>query len=177
MGCRLDSAALSEQVDHQLRTLFHVGGLGVDHQVRIQRYIVGDGFARDVVKAGCVEALRIALAARQRRRLYIDGDQAIGTDEGLGLFAAFANEGLRRRWLPGTEVAIRSVSETKLARVARGEVVGHPGRLTVSFEPKGPAKATVALAQEKLPDAATAAAMKALWKDGLAALKQLLEEG
>jgi hypothetical protein len=41
--------------------------------------------------------------------------------------------------------------------------------------PKGPAKTQVAVAHEKLADAAAVAAMKTYWRERLTTLKQLLE--
>jgi hypothetical protein len=48
-------------------------------------------------------------------------------------------------------------------------------RLRVTFDPKGAAKCTVAVAHERLPDASAAEQAKAAWKARLADLKSFLE--
>ena len=45
----------------------------------------------------------------------------------------------------------------------------------MSFESKGPSKATVFVSHERLPDADTAEAMKAYWRSALVDLKAHLE--
>ena len=47
--------------------------------------------------------------------------------------------------------------------------------MSVSFEDKGPTKATVAVAHERLPDPDHAETTKALWRERLADLKSFLE--
>jgi hypothetical protein len=60
-------------------------------------------------------------------------------------------------------------------RVARFDWNGGPTRLGVTFDRKGPAKCTVAVAHERLPDADEAEKAKASWKARLAYLKSFLE--
>jgi hypothetical protein len=88
------------------------------------------------------------------------------------LFDAFVDEPLRERWLPGVELRERTVSRPRSARFdwREGET-----RLIVGFTPKGESKSAVALAHERLPDAAEADRMKAFWRDRVAALKEVLE--
>ncbi|MEU4717306.1 hypothetical protein AB0F73_27165 [Micromonospora purpureochromogenes] len=90
------------------------------------------------------------------------------------LFEAFSDDGLRRRWLP--DVAIRVRTATRL-KTFRADWEGGPTRIVVGFAPKGDTKATVTVVHEKLTDAEQAAALKAYWRERLAALKQLLESG
>jgi hypothetical protein len=47
--------------------------------------------------------------------------------------------------------------------------------VNVSFVAKGPAKATVAVAHERLPDPDEAETAKVLWRERLADLKSFLE--
>jgi hypothetical protein len=88
------------------------------------------------------------------------------------LFAAFADESLRARWLPGVEIRVRTATAP---RSFRADWADGPGRIVAGFTPKGEARAMVALAHEKLPDAQAAARMKAYWRERLAVLKRALE--
>jgi hypothetical protein len=49
-------------------------------------------------------------------------------------------------------------------------------RVAIGFTARGDTRSTVADGHERLPDAETAAAMKALWREGLAELQQVLED-
>ncbi|MEV8307918.1 hypothetical protein AB0P36_11275 [Streptomyces flavidovirens] len=84
--------------------------------------------------------------------------------------AAFTDEEVRRRWLPGSEFSLRThrAGKTLSADCASG-------RLSVHFTPKGESKTQVSLIHTKLADAAEVAAYKAFWKERLAALKELVE--
>src|SRR5690606_39020197 len=84
----LDRPTLTQQVDHLFDSLSDTDRFSIDHQVRIARHIIGEGLARDVVAAGSIQALGIALLASQWRSLDVYRDQAISTYQHLGLFAA-----------------------------------------------------------------------------------------
>ena len=88
------------------------------------------------------------------------------------LFDAFADEAARARWLPDGPKSLRSAQRGKVARFdwADGRT-----RILVTFETKGPAKATAHVAHERLPDAGAAEDAKAAWKGRLSTLKGLLE--
>lgn len=88
------------------------------------------------------------------------------------LYAAFVDPELRERWLHGGKVRERTVLPH---RSARFDWEGGPTRLVVGFTEKGPAKAQVALAHERVPDADVAAELKAYWRERLGVLKTLLE--
>lgn len=85
---------------------------------------------------------------------------------------AFTDAALRRRWLP--EASIRQ-RPTRAALSARFDWPDPPSRVVVAVVPKGPDRSVVAVAHERLPDAATAEHLKAAWRDRLGALKALLE--
>ncbi|KAB2346407.1 SRPBCC family protein [Actinomadura rudentiformis] len=87
------------------------------------------------------------------------------------LFEAFTDPKLRKRWLPD-QIKIRTAAEPKSLRA---DWEDGSTRIAVGFTPKGHNRAQVALLHEKLPDAETAAELKALWRDRLAALKDFLE--
>jgi len=89
----LNNAALTQQVNDLLGTLFHRKRLGIDHQISIPGHIVREGFTGDVIVRRCVQALRVTLLARLRRRLHIDRQHPVATDQRLGLFTSL---GIRR---------------------------------------------------------------------------------
>jgi hypothetical protein len=66
------------------------------------------------------------------------------------LFDAFVNDGRRPEWLSDATMTLRT---SVPGRVARFDWNGGPTRLGVTFDRKGPAKCTVAVAHERLPDA------------------------
>jgi Domain of unknown function (DUF4287) len=87
------------------------------------------------------------------------------------LFDAFVNPRVRRQWLTDGTMSLRTSQPGHTARFNwRGGT-----RVSVSFEAKGPAKTTVAVAHEKLPDADEAETAKASWRERLAGLKAFLE--
>jgi len=88
------------------------------------------------------------------------------------LYDAFVKQPLRRRWLPGAELAPRTTTRPKSARFDWGD---GSTRVNVTFLAKGEQKSTIALEHRRLPDADEAARMKAYWRERLVALKESLE--
>ena len=88
------------------------------------------------------------------------------------LFAAFVNVELRECWLPGA--ALRQ-GTTQPGRSVRFDWDDGSSRVVASFTAIGKAKSQVAVQHARLPDAISAAEMKAFWRDRVAALKALLE--
>ncbi|MFI5803307.1 hypothetical protein [Streptomyces sp. NPDC051561] len=88
--------------------------------------------------------------------------------------AAFTDDAVRRRWLPGDGFALRTHRPAKslTADLARP---GLAGRLSVGVTPRGTDRTLLAVGHTKLADADAVAAAKAFWKDRLQALKDLLE--
>jgi hypothetical protein len=87
------------------------------------------------------------------------------------LFEAFADAGQRARWLP-EELRVRTATAP---RTFRADWTDGTTRVVVGFAAKGEAKAQVAIAHERLPDAGEAGRMKAFWRERLTELKTLLE--
>ena len=86
------------------------------------------------------------------------------------LYRAFADEGLRERWLPGVVWTVRAaIAETSIRLTWPDET-----RVAVYFVAKGEAKCTVAIQHERLPDREAVAERKAWWGERLAALAELL---
>ncbi|MFI6262676.1 DUF4287 domain-containing protein [Micromonospora sp. NPDC051006] len=88
------------------------------------------------------------------------------------LFAAFADDALRVRWLPDVEVRVRTATASK---TFRADWDGGPTRIVVGFTAVGETRSRVAVQHEKLTGAEQAAELKAYWRDRLATLKHLLE--
>jgi uncharacterized protein YndB with AHSA1/START domain len=85
------------------------------------------------------------------------------------LFAAFTSGRLCRRWLP-KGVTLRSMTANKRVRLGWADGT----QVVVGFVSKGAAKAVAAVQHEKLPDRASADAMKKAWSGYLDTLGDLL---
>lgn len=86
------------------------------------------------------------------------------------LFAAFANPGTRKRWLPDVKLKVRTATEPKTMRITWEDET----LVQLYFMAKGAAKSLVAVQHEKLPSKAAAVKMKAFWEERLTALGELL---
>src|SRR4051812_27595900 len=88
------------------------------------------------------------------------------------LFDAWADESMRRRWLDGASVKVRTATAPKSMRLdwSDGRVIA------IGFLTKGKSKSSVAVQHEKLPDRETAERLKKYWSDRLDALGELLSE-
>jgi hypothetical protein len=88
------------------------------------------------------------------------------------LFDAFVSDRQRPKWLSDATMMHRSSVPHRVARFGWN---GGPTRLSVTFDPKGPAKCTVAVAHQRLPDADAAEKAKTAWRARLTHLKSVLE--
>ena len=88
------------------------------------------------------------------------------------LFDAFVDKPMRERWLTDGSMSLRNAQARKVARFDWGDGAS---RVLVTFEEKGPAKATAHVSHERLPDAETADVAKASWRKRVAALKAVME--
>jgi uncharacterized protein YndB with AHSA1/START domain len=88
------------------------------------------------------------------------------------LFAAFVDEGLRARWLPGVSLRLRTATPH---RTARFDWEDGSSRLAIGFTARDQARSSVALQHERLPDAETAERLRAFWREHLQGLQRLLE--
>jgi hypothetical protein len=86
------------------------------------------------------------------------------------LFAAWANDASRRKWMGGVNAALRTATPSRSMRLKwpDGTVI------VVNFTAKGRDKSVVALAHTKLPDKAAAEEARAYWSGRLDALGSLL---
>jgi hypothetical protein len=88
------------------------------------------------------------------------------------LFAAFADDDLRERWLPGAAFELRTAQP---GRSLRANWEDGSTRVSVTFTALGESKSQAALQHERLPDAETADRLKAYWRERVAVLKGVLE--
>ena len=88
------------------------------------------------------------------------------------LFDAFVNPRSRRKWLTDGTMSLRTSQPSRTARFDWGD---GSTRASVSFVGKGPPKATVAVAHERLPDPDEAETAKTSWRVRLTDLKSFLE--
>ena len=88
------------------------------------------------------------------------------------LFDAFVNAESREQWLADGTMSLRT---SQPHRTARFDWEDGSTRVSVSFEGKGPAKTTVAVAHERLLDPDEAEVAKASWRKRLAELKAFYE--
>jgi hypothetical protein len=91
------------------------------------------------------------------------------------LFDAFVDDRTRAGWLKDGTMSVRARG-TQPGKVARFDWAGDESRVMVTFEGKGPGRATAHVAHERLPDAAAGEAAKVAWRARLAALKTALEQ-
>jgi uncharacterized protein YndB with AHSA1/START domain len=86
------------------------------------------------------------------------------------LFDAWANARLRRRWMDGTSVTVRTATAPKSMRLgwSDGTIV------VVGFEAKGKSKSSVAVQHTRLPDRETATRLKQFWAERLDVLAEVL---
>ena len=88
------------------------------------------------------------------------------------LYEAWADSNVRRKWLDGASVKVRTATAPKSMRLAWTD----GGIIAVGFMAKGKGKSAVALAHTKLPDRPTADRLKAYWGERLDALGEVLKD-
>lgn len=89
---------------------------------------------------------------------------------------AFADEAVRRRWLPDADLTLRTHRPAKSVTADFKDAEGTTTRISVTLTVKAPEKTVVGVGHEKLRDAAEVAAYKVFWRERLAELKSLLED-
>lgn len=88
------------------------------------------------------------------------------------LFDAWANASVRRRWLDGLSVKVRTATAPKSMRL---DWVG-PSIIAVGFAARGKSKSSVAVQHAKLPDRKAADDLKQYWSERLDALGEVLSD-
>jgi hypothetical protein len=91
------------------------------------------------------------------------------------LFDAWADPGVRKRWLDGAFVKVRTASAPKAIRLDwRDRDGGTGGIIAVGFSAKGPGKSAVAIDQGKVPDRQMANRLKQYWSARFDVLAEIL---
>ena len=85
---------------------------------------------------------------------------------------AFTEASLRSKWLPAAPITLRTANR---GRSARFDWADPASRVGFNMFPKGEGRTQIGLVHEKLPDAGAAERMKAMWRERLTTLKELLE--
>ena len=88
------------------------------------------------------------------------------------LFDAWADASVRRRWLNGASVKVRTATAPKSMRLDWTD----RSIIAVGFAAKGKSKSMVAVQHTKLPDRATADRLKEYWSGRLDTLGEVLSE-
>ncbi|WP_415950224.1 hypothetical protein [Streptomyces sp. KLOTTS4A1] len=128
-------------------------------------------------------AQSITVGYEQERGLREVGQSSTGTWEASAsrtvnapaarITEAFTDESLRRRWLPDTELSIRT---HRPGRSLTADWDDGTSRISVWVEGKGPQRAQLGVGHHKLADADAVAAYKEFWRERLGELKRVLEE-
>ena len=87
------------------------------------------------------------------------------------VFRAF-NDPTRRAWSPVSNYVVRNTIAPRLLRIALPD----GSQLTVTIVRKGNARCTVTVEQSKVPDELSVERSRALWRDALARLADLLAD-
>ena len=152
------------------------GAKGRTH-TEIARHVIGelgvDGWWGQSIAVSYERTRGMRAVGQMKDGWTINASKTIGVpiDE---LFDTVVEERLRKEWLPKADLGLRTATKPKSVRF---DWEDGSTRVNVSFESKGPQKATVFVSHERLPDADTGEAMKAYWRSALVALKAHLESG
>ena len=131
-----------------------------------------DGWWSQTVTVG-YERIKGLRARGQRRDGTFEASKSRTFDVPVGtLFEAWADASVRRRWLNGESVRVRTATAPKSMRLdwSDGSIIA------VGFLTKGKSKSAVAVQHTKLPDRETADRLKKYWGDRFDALGQVLLE-
>jgi hypothetical protein len=150
------------------------GALDRKHRETVE-FLIGEhavpGWWAQAITTGYERARGLRLKHQQPDGFTVYASKTVGVPIGV-LCDAFVEERTRDRWLTDGSMSLRTSQPDKVARFDWDD---GPTRILVTFEDKGPAKATAYVSHERLPDAGSGEDAKAAWKDRLAALKSFLE--
>jgi uncharacterized protein YndB with AHSA1/START domain len=93
-------------------------------------------------------------------------------------FAAWTDEALRKRWLPGAAITIRKATAPKSVRITwepEGKGSAAASTVEVWLTAKGDSKCSLAVQHGKLKTAAVGEKLKTWWSERLETLKTVLE--
>ncbi len=129
------------------------------------------GWWAQSITVGYERSRGMRLKHQQRDGFAISASKTIAVPLDV-LFDAFVKPRSRKRWLTDGTMSLRTSQPGRTARFDWGD---GSTRVSVSFVDKGPAKATVVVAHERLSDPGEAETAKASWRERLADLKSFLE--
>lgn len=167
-------SATGKTWDEWFAVLDAAGAASLDHQSIVkflrEQHEIGDWWQQMVTVT--YEQARGLRDKHQKPEGYqIGGSKTIAVPAER-LYAAWADEDARARWLPDPALSITKMTPNKSLRAVW---VDGASRLDVDFYAKGEGKSQVAVQHSKLADAEAAARMKDYWAEALNRLKVLLE--
>lgn len=159
--------------DEWMALLDAAGGRGMTHKQLVAHLAID----RDVSPWW---RQQIAVAYENSRRLRQKHEMADGYQISRGrtmsagaarVYAAWADDAERARWLPDAVFITRTATPPRRLRLtwSDGSIV------EIQLTEKGPARTQVTVQQNKLPDAAAAERMKAYWGAALERLREFVE--
>jgi hypothetical protein len=154
--------------------LDRAGAKKMDHR-DISKYL------HEKCKVGPWWCQMVAVAYEQERGLRdvhqkCDGEYAASASRTMAvpiakLYGAWADDGLRKKWIGGDKLEISTKTENKSLR---GAWDGNKSRLSVNFYAKGPGKTQVAVDHMKLASSNECERMKEYWFAALDRLQDML---
>jgi hypothetical protein len=158
-----------------VRALDHYGAEEMSHRdiaaLVSTKYKI-DGWWSQTVTVG-YERIKGLRARGQRRDGTYEASKSRTFDVPVTtLFEAWADASLRRRWLDGESVKVRTATAPKSMRLgwSDGSIIA------IGFQAKGKSRSSVAVQHTKLPDPETAERLKQYWSDRLDALGVALSD-
>jgi hypothetical protein len=131
-----------------------------------------DGWWSQMITVGYERIKGLRARGQRRNGKYEAGKSRTFDVPVTKLFNAWAKAPVRKRWLDGASVNVRTATAPRSMRLDWPD----GGIIAVWFEPKGKSKSVVALAHTKLPDKETADRLKTYWSDRLDSLGEVLSE-
>lgn len=131
-----------------------------------------DGWWSQTVTVGYERIKGLRARGQQRNGTYEASKSRTFSVPVTTLFDAWADASVRRRWLNGETVKIRTATTPKSMRLDWTD----RSIIAVGFAAKSKSKSSVAVQHTKLPDRETADRFKQYWSDRLDALGEVLSE-
>ena len=133
------------------------------------KYKVGPWWTQ-MVTVGYERIRKLRARGQQRNGTYrMSKSRTFGVPV-TALFDAWVDPGVRRRWLPGDHIKVRTAKASKSIRFDWDD----GAILIVGFAPKGTSKSSVAVEHAKLANRVAADGLKAYWSDRFDALGEVL---
>ena len=131
-----------------------------------------DGWCSQTVTVGYERIKGLRARGQRRDGTYEASKSRTFNVPVTALFDAWADASVRRRWLNGASVKVRTATAPKSMRLDWTD----RSIIAVGFAAKGRSKSSVAVQHTKLPDRTTADRLKQYWSDRLDALGEVLSE-